>query len=121
MSRSVRLKELAWLFFKLGTIGFGGPAAHIAMMEDEVVRRRGWLSHEKFIDLVPSSRSGVGQRPGSYQPGATPQASGQNQPPSANGADQVPKSLSTGSSFPILPATPVPYLNRLRIGARFQL
>jgi chromate transporter len=52
MSRSVRLKELAWLFFKLGTIGFGGPAAHIAMMEDEVVRRRGWLTREQFIDLV---------------------------------------------------------------------
>ena len=52
MSRSDRLQELAWLFLKLGTIGFGGPAAHIAMMEDEVVRRRAWLSHEKFIDLV---------------------------------------------------------------------
>jgi len=52
MSRSARLKELAWLFLKLGIIGFGGPAAHIAMMEDEVVRRRGWLSREKFIDLV---------------------------------------------------------------------
>jgi chromate transporter len=46
------LKELAWLFLKLGTIGFGGPAAHIAMMEDEVVRRRGWLTREEFIDLV---------------------------------------------------------------------
>jgi len=52
MSRLALLKELAWLFLKLGTIGFGGPAAHIAMMEDEVVRRRGWLSHEEFIDLV---------------------------------------------------------------------
>src|SRR5438552_11730482 len=52
MSRSARLKELAWLFLKLGIIGFGGPAAHIAMMEEEVVRRRGWLSREKFIDLV---------------------------------------------------------------------
>jgi len=52
MSRSIRLKELAWLFLKLGIIGFGGPAAHIAMMEEEVVRRRGWLSREKFIDLV---------------------------------------------------------------------
>ena len=39
------LKDLILLFLKLGTLGFGGPAAHIAMMEDEVVRRRGWLSH----------------------------------------------------------------------------
>ncbi len=46
------LGELARLFFKLGLIGFGGPAAHIAMMEDEVVRRRGWLSREEFLDYV---------------------------------------------------------------------
>src|SRR5262245_34405865 len=46
------LTELAGLFLKLGTIAFGGPAAHIAMMEDEVVRRRGWLTHEEFLDLV---------------------------------------------------------------------
>lgn len=46
------LKELALLFLKLGTIAFGGPAAHIAMMEDEVVRRRKWLSREKFLDLL---------------------------------------------------------------------
>jgi chromate transporter len=46
------LLELARLFLKLGTLGFGGPAAHIAMMEDEVVRRRGWLSRERFLDLV---------------------------------------------------------------------
>jgi chromate transporter len=46
------LLEVARLFLKLGTIGFGGPAAHIAMMEDEVVRRRGWLSRERFLDLV---------------------------------------------------------------------
>jgi chromate transporter len=46
------LKELAALFFKLGFIGFGGPAAHIAMMEDEVVRRRKWISHELFLDLL---------------------------------------------------------------------
>lgn len=46
------LWELAWLFLKLGTIGFGGPAAHVAMMEDEVVRRRRWLSREKFLDLL---------------------------------------------------------------------
>lgn len=49
---SVRLRELAWLFLKLGVIGFGGPAAHIAMMEDEVVRRRKWLRPEEFLDLL---------------------------------------------------------------------
>jgi chromate transporter len=46
------LGDLARLFFKLGTIGFGGPAAHIALMEDEVVRRRGWLTREAFLDYV---------------------------------------------------------------------
>jgi chromate transporter len=46
------LGELARLFLKLGTIGFGGPAAHIALMEDEVVRRRGWLTREEFLDYV---------------------------------------------------------------------
>jgi len=46
------LRELAGVFLKLGLVGFGGPAAHIAMMEEEVVRRRGWLSHERFLDLV---------------------------------------------------------------------
>ncbi len=49
---AVRLKELAWLFLKLGTIAFGGPAAHIAMLEDEVVRRRKWVSHERFLDML---------------------------------------------------------------------
>lgn len=46
------LRELAWLFLKLGTIAFGGPAAHVAMMEDEVVRRRQWLTREEFLDLL---------------------------------------------------------------------
>ena len=46
------LRSLALLFLKLGTIAFGGPAAHVAMMEDEVVRRRRWMTREEFLDLL---------------------------------------------------------------------
>ena len=46
------LKEVAKLFFKLGSIAFGGPAAHIAMMEDEVVKKRKWMTPQHFLDLV---------------------------------------------------------------------
>ncbi len=51
----VPIKDIARLFLRLGTTAFGGPAAHIAMMEHEVVRRRQWLSREKFLDLVGAS------------------------------------------------------------------
>lgn len=44
--------ELVKLFLKLGIVAFGGPAAHIAMMEDEVVHRRKWITREHFLDLV---------------------------------------------------------------------
>lgn len=47
-----RLQELAAVFLKLGTIAFGGPAAHIAMMDDEIVKRRQWISREKLLDLL---------------------------------------------------------------------
>ncbi|HKU61016.1 MAG TPA: chromate efflux transporter [Gemmatimonadales bacterium] len=52
MGERAALGELARVFLKLGTIGFGGPAAHIALMEDEVVRRRRWLSREAFLDYL---------------------------------------------------------------------
>jgi len=44
--------EVAWVFLRLGTTAFGGPAAHVAMMEDEFVRRRRWLSHAEFLDML---------------------------------------------------------------------
>jgi len=46
------LREVIALFTKLGVIGFGGPAAHIALMREEVVRRRRWISDERFLDLL---------------------------------------------------------------------
>jgi chromate transporter len=49
---SRRLRELAALFLKLGITGFGGPAAHIGMMHDEIVKRRKWLSDQEFLDLL---------------------------------------------------------------------
>src|SRR5579863_6950946 len=50
--RGRELRALALLFLRLGTTAFGGPAAHIAMMEDEFVRRRRWLSREQFLDML---------------------------------------------------------------------
>ncbi len=52
MSQPHKLKEVALVFFKLGCFAFGGPAAHIAMMENEVVTRRKWMTQEHFLDLV---------------------------------------------------------------------
>jgi chromate transporter len=50
--RSSSLAELAWLSLKLGTIAFGGPAAHIALFHQEVVERRGWLTEVEFLDRL---------------------------------------------------------------------
>ncbi len=47
-----RLKEVASVFFKMGCFAFGGPAVHIALMEAEIVRKRKWMTHEHFLDLV---------------------------------------------------------------------
>jgi chromate transporter len=52
MEKDASLKDIAKLFLKLGIIGFGGPAAHIAMMQDEVVTKRKWLSETHFLDLL---------------------------------------------------------------------
>jgi chromate transporter len=49
------LAELALLFLRLGTTAFGGPAAHIALMEEEVVRRRAWLTQQQFLDLLSAA------------------------------------------------------------------
>lgn len=52
MEHKRKLKEIAKVFGKLGIIGFGGPAAHIAMMRDEVVVRRKWMNEQHFLDLL---------------------------------------------------------------------
>ena len=49
---SASLAEIAWAFLKLGTVAFGGPAAHVALMEEEFVRRRKWLTHQEFLDRL---------------------------------------------------------------------
>jgi chromate transporter len=52
MAQTASLSDIAKLFLKLGIIGFGGPAAHIAMMQDEVVTKRKWMTSQHFLDLV---------------------------------------------------------------------
>lgn len=52
LSVQTGLGELALIFLRLGATAFGGPAAHIALMEEEFVRRRKWLTHEEFLDLL---------------------------------------------------------------------
>jgi chromate transporter len=52
LNKHSKVSEVAKLFLKLGIIGFGGPAVHIALMEEEVVRKRAWMSEEHFLDLI---------------------------------------------------------------------
>jgi len=53
--RQASLGEIALVFLKLGTIAFGGPAAHLAMMEEEFVRRRKWITHAEFLDRLAAA------------------------------------------------------------------
>lgn len=52
MSEHNNIKEIARLFLKLGFTAFGGPAGHTAMMREEVVVKRNWLSEQQFLDLM---------------------------------------------------------------------
>ena len=53
--REASLAEIAVVFLNLGTIAFGGPAAHLAMMEEEFVRRRQWITHAEFLDRLATA------------------------------------------------------------------
>src|ERR1035438_6485588 len=53
--REASLGEIALVFLKLGTIAFGGPAAHLAMMEEEFVRRRHWITQAEFLDRLATA------------------------------------------------------------------
>jgi chromate transporter len=52
MSSEGNLKDIAKLFLRLGVTAFGGPAAHIAMMQQEVVEKRKWMTEQHFLDLI---------------------------------------------------------------------
>ena len=52
MANPSPLRQLAALYLRLGFTAFGGPAAHVAMLEEAAVRRLGWLNRAEFLDLL---------------------------------------------------------------------
>ncbi len=54
-TRDASLREIAFVFLKLGTVAFGGPAAHLAMMEEEFVRRLRWITQAEFLDRLATA------------------------------------------------------------------
>ena len=54
---SSKLSEVTSYFFRLGVVAFGGPAAHIAMMQDDLVDKKKWLSDQQFLRLHGSDQS----------------------------------------------------------------
>jgi chromate transporter len=52
MKNKGNISEIAQVFFKLGLFAFGGPAAHVAMMQDEIVEKRKWMDRQHFLDLM---------------------------------------------------------------------
>ncbi|MBI3629585.1 MAG: chromate transporter [Candidatus Rokubacteria bacterium] len=62
------MSEVAAVFLKLGIIGFGGPAAHVALMQSEVVDRRRWLTRERFLDLLGATNLRGAVRKGAEPP-----------------------------------------------------
>ena len=52
METRAPLRQLAALYLRLGFTAFGGPAAHVAMLEEAAVQRLGWLSRAEFLDLL---------------------------------------------------------------------
>jgi chromate transporter len=51
----VRNSEIAAVFFRLGVTAFGGPAAHLAMMQEEIVEKRKWITHDELLDLISAA------------------------------------------------------------------
>jgi len=55
LKKHYQLLEIAWLFLKLGLIGFGGPPANISFMEQETVHKRKWIKQDYFLDILATT------------------------------------------------------------------